>query len=82
MFTIEKNIPIPYAPPSSYPFEAMAVGDSFAVPLEGSEYASLDSMKSSVSKFARLYSESVNEEKSFTIRTFKDKSQIRIWRVK
>ena len=83
---IEKGVPMP-APARGgrkgiYPFAAMAVGDSFAVPLKG-ECSSQghDKAMATVARCASSWSRRHDYVHKFSVRTVRDEGVVRCWRV-
>lgn len=74
---IETNVPIPAGRVNSkkFPFVGMKVGDSFLVPLDGKERATL---QSNVLIYAKKFSEKNQNEWKW--KTARDGNGIRIWR--
>lgn len=72
MYEIEKGIPAPkqYEKYSSYPFEAMKVGDSFLVPK-----AEIQKVREAASHYAKRH----NQKVKFMTRSQHD--GIRVWRI-
>ena len=85
MHEIETGIPIPdqkrYGRKSTnaYPFEAMQVGQSFAVPLGASSgrKRTIAAVNAAVMRYAKRNGGTVK----FTTRTLYDQQVIRVWRV-
>ena len=77
MFTIDKGVPVPGAVVrTKYPFGQMEVGDSFFVPVTGSESAFAANLRASSSNWGK-----VNNAK-FLVRFEDDGKRIlRVWRV-
>ena len=80
---IDKHLPPP--PPTTgrpfkYPFPKMAVGDSFAVPLEG-----VNNTKGEDMAAVRLRSNAIRYARArggkFTVRTDREAGEARCWRV-
>lgn len=82
---IESDIPVPKGTaqgrPRKYPFPAMKVGDSFAIPL-GEARAPKGGYLTTyrLSQSARAYQK--RHGGKFVVRSVKDKNEARCWRVK
>ena len=80
---IDKDLPPPSPTegrPRKYPFPDMAVGDSFAVPLSGTNTAKGEDtaavkLRSSAIRYARTHGG------KFTVRTDRQAGEARCWRV-
>lgn len=74
---IDKNIQIPAGNPKGrkqkYPFPDMEVGDSFEL---------FNVPKNTVLNAAKSWALRHKKDWTFTIRTFKEKESVRIWRIK
>ena len=85
-YKIEKNIKIPSPTRNGveqykYPFFEMKVGDSFAVPVDPSTQLGYIRVRGRVA--SAIHAQQKRQEGSkFTVRTMKDKRELRVWRTK
>ena len=94
-YKIEKGLPIPKIQGigglkfgvSKYPLSQLDVGDSFSIPLLGSERkcrnngGSQDRAPMNLASAISNYYKTHKDGKKFTIRTIKDEGVVRCWRI-
>ena len=87
-YKVEKGIPMPEAHSAlrvraeAYPFEGMEVGDSFAEAVDTNDPTQVSRVRSRLGQAIQRFKRVVDYNCQFSTRLVKDKSEIRIWRVK
>jgi len=86
MYKIEKNIEMPNpiwggVASHKYPFTDMDVGDSFAVAVDPTTKLNYKQVACRLTSAIQLHKKR-EPEKTFSIRTVKDKKSVRLWRTK
>ena len=86
MYKVEKNIEMPNKMTNGiahykYPFADMAVGDSFAVPVDPTTTLNFIQVAKRVQN-ALQQAKKRQPDRTYAIRTMKHKKCIRVWRIK
>ena len=81
-FIIEKNVPVPPLPAKKrkYPFDKMEVGESFFHKKDEDDEVTLKDLQMRLNNAACNYSRTHDKTKKF--RTNRQKTGVRIWRIK